>query len=311
MQTTGSSGLLPRFHLVLSALFVLLLVAPPAVALAQEVGSAAWERLRFLARELDSLSEHAAERSKEEARNDVERELADAVEDFSNEADDLEDRFDGMTIDDDEVGEELQRLANMAHRVVPIALRADRQGAPIVAHWNRVVSVLNEMTSIYRAANGLAPLPPIAAAGVQVGTYQQAPPTTIVIERQRSEGSVGTTGTPVSRTRREIRTVDIAYAVDFAREVERRADRAAVAADRAGMDSAEEALEDLRDDAREFARHWDGAVGPAGEFNDQIDDLLDSADEARRTFRLRDAPADLIREWNAITDLLLRLRDGT
>lgn len=299
------------FFAVAFALFGWIAINPIAQAQYPEryrrdtLSNASYERMRQYAHEIGELAEHANEQAQAQQggyrgfRRD--RNFLKSIDHFAERAQRFHERMDTYRTQPWKVDDEIDHLLRDARDVQRRLQRARFVDRHTAEDWNRVAQLLNQMASEYRAGMGYG----------YPGRYGDRNPNAYPGDYGHpAPGSVpdphrsGSYGDPYGGYGR---TTDIR---DLADELDERAARAASLAGRYNF-SREYAsnIQHLSEQARYFRDQIDNNQLGSSELRAQVVHLLEDAQAAQEEMRRMNVGPDLADEWNAIVQILTRMRD--
>lgn len=276
------------------------------------LSNTSYERMRQYAHEIGELAEHANEQAQAQQggyrgfRRD--RNFLKSIDHFAERAQRFHERMDAYRTQPWKVDDEIDHLLRDARDVQRRLQRARFVDRHTAEDWNRVVQLLNQMASEYRSGMGYGSRGPYGSSGPYDSRY---PGNTYPDDRGHpGSGSVpdphrsGSYGDPYGGYGR---TTDIR---ELAHELDERAARAASLAGRYNF-SREYAssIEHLSEQARFFHDQIDNNQLGGSELRAQVVHLLEDAQRAQEEMRRMNVGRDLAEEWNAIVQILTRMRD--
>jgi hypothetical protein len=261
-----------------------------------------YERMRQWAHDLGELAEHASQQARLQQgpyrgfRRDTK--FLRSINQFAYRAQRFHERMDTYQTQPWNVDDELVQLTRDAQSVQYRLRRARFVDRHTVADWNQVVSLLNQMTTEYQAGIGYRnrrsgngdyrttePYP--------TGDYRNAPPPDDDGDYRGDSGRYGNSS--------DIR--------QLAAELDQRAARASqLATGYAGYSS------DIRrfsEQARNFRDQVESNQMDRSELRNEVNQLLDDAQNAYSELRQRNVSNQVASEWDAIVQILNRMRDLT
>jgi methyl-accepting chemotaxis protein len=269
------------------------------------LSNASYERMRQYAHEIGELAEHANEQAQAQQggyrgfRRD--RNFLKSIDHFAERAQRFHERMDTYRTQPWKVDDEIDHLLRDARDVQRRLQRARFVDRHTAEDWNRVVQLLNQMASEYRTGMGYG-YPRRNGdrnPNAYPGDYGHPAPGSVP-DPHRS----GSYGDPYGGYGR---TTDIRELAD---ELDQRAARAASLAGRYNF-SREYAsnIQHLSEQARYFRDQIDNNQLGGSELRAQVVHLLEDAQAAQEEMRRMNVGPDLADEWNAIVQILTRMRD--
>lgn len=264
-----------------------------------------FERMRQYAHQLDELAQHAREQAHAQQggyrgfRRDTK--FLRSIDHFADRTDRFHERMDTYREQPWAVDDEIDHLLRDARNVQYRLRRARFVDEHTVEDWNNVVSLLNRMAAEYRTGIGYGSTGPYGnryPGNTYPGDSGRPAPGSVP-DPHRS----GSYGDPYGYGR----TTDMR---ELAHELDERAARAASLAGRYNF-SREYAsnIQHLSEQARYFHDKIDNNQLGGSELRAQVVHLLEDAQSAQDEMRRMNVGADLADEWNAIVQILTRMRD--
>jgi hypothetical protein len=262
-----------------------------------------YDRMRQYARQLDDLARDAnrqAHRSQSPYRAFFGRDtkFLREIEQFAARSRQFRVRMDTYQTRPWNVDDELAGLLQDAQDVTNRLRRARFADRATVATWNRAVSLLNQMTTEYQAGVGYRNRRPgngdyRTTDPYPTGDYRNEPPPDNNPDYRGDPGRYGN-------------STDIRQ---LAAELDQRAARASqLATGYAGYSS------DIRrfsEQARDFRDQVESNQMDRRELRNEVNQLLDDAQNAYSELRQRNVSNQVASEWDAIVQILTRMRDLT
>jgi hypothetical protein len=269
-----------------------------------------YERMRQYAHELDGLAQHAREQAHAQEggyrgfRRDTK--FLRSIDHFADRTDRFHEQMDTYQTQPWAVDDEIDHLLRDARNVQYRLRRARFVDRHTAEDWNNVVGLLNRMAAEYRAGIGYGSpdaygnrYPGNAYPGHPAPTYpgEYGHPAPGSVPDPHRPG--GTYGYGQATDLREL-----------AHELDERAARAASLAGRYNF-SGESAsnIQHLSEQARFFHDQIDNNRLGGSELRAQLVHLLEDAQSAQDEMRRMNVGPDLADEWNAIVQILTRMRD--
>jgi hypothetical protein len=269
------------------------------------LSAASYERMRQYAHEIGELAEHANEQAQAQQGGyrgfHRDRNFLKSIDHFAERAQRFHERMDNYRTQPWKVDDEIDHLLRDARDVQTRLQRARFVDRHTVEDWNRVIQLLNQMASEYRTGRGYG----------YPGRYGNRNPNAYPGDYgQPGPGSVpdphrsGSYGGPYGGYGR---TTDLR---ELAHELDERAARAASLAGRYNF-SREYAsnIQHLSEQARYFHDQIDNNQLGGSELRAQVVHLLEDAQAAQEEMRRMNVGPDLADEWNAVVQILTRMRD--
>lgn len=261
-----------------------------------------YDRIRQWARELDDVAEHANEQAQAQQagyrgfRRDTK--FLKSIDHFAERARRFRERVDSYRTQAWDVDEEIQHLIRDARNVQTRLRRARYADRHTAADWNNVIRLLNQMSTEYRAGIGSGNRYPTgdyrAEPYPNTGDYRTDPhPSTGDHHGDRSP-TYGTYGN----------STDLRQ---LAAELDQRAARASQLA--SGYSGYSSDIRHFSEQAREFRDQVETNRMSRSELRSQVNHLLEDAQTAYSELRQRSVTREVAREWDAIVQILTRMRD--
>jgi HPt (histidine-containing phosphotransfer) domain-containing protein len=265
--------------------------------------SQSYERLRQWARELDERAEHANEQAQAQQagyrgfRRDTN--FLKSIDHFAERARGFRARIETYRTSPWDVDDELQHLLRDARTVQTRLRRARFADRHTAADWNQVVNLLNQMTTEYRAGIGTSRRYPS-------GDYRNDPyPNTVPYPNSgdyrtdpypgdyRDDRGYGSYGTMTDLRQ-------------LAAELDQRAARASQLAN--GYSGYSSDITHFSEQAREFRDQVESNRMSRSELRSEVNHLLEDAQTAYSELRQRNVTRQVADEWDAIVQILNRMR---
>lgn len=264
-----------------------------------------YDRLRQWARELDDVAEHASEQAQAQQagyrgfRRDTK--FLKSIDHFAERARRFRGRVDSYRTQPWDVDEEIQHLIRDARNVQTRLRRARFADQHTAADWTNVIRLLNQMSTEYRAGIGSSNRYPTgdyrADPYPNTGDYRTDPyPNTGDHHGDRSP-TYGTYGTYGNST--DLR--------QLAAELDQRAARASQLA--SGYSGYSSDIRHFSEQARDFRNQVETNRMSRSELRSEVNHLLEDAQTAYSELRQRSVTREVAREWDAIVQILTRMRD--
>jgi len=264
--------------------------------------SQSFERMRQYAHDLDGLAQHAREQAHAQEggyrgfRRDTK--FLRSIDHFADRTDWFHEQMDTHQTQPWAVDDEIDHLLRDARNVQYRLRRARFVDRHTVEDWNNVVLLLNRMAAEYRAGIGYGSPEPYGnryPGNAYPGQYGHPAPGSVP-DPHRSGGAYGYGQATDLR--------------ELAHELDERAARAASLAGRYNF-SGESAtsIQHLSEQARFFHDQIDNNRLGGSELRAQLVHLLEDAQSAQDEMRRMNVGPDLADEWNAIVQILTRMRD--
>jgi hypothetical protein len=262
--------------------------------------SRSYERMRQYAHQLDELAQHAREQAHAQQggyrsfRRDTK--FLRSIDHFADRTDRFHEQMDTYQRQPWAVDDEIDHLIRDARNVQYRLRRARFVDQHTVEDWNNVVGLLNRMASEYRAGIGYGgrwrgnrgdqyPASPPPPGGYQE-PYANRPP-----EDYRGQGNW--------------RQGDLRQ---LAAELDERAARASQLY--GGSSGYSPELSHFSTQARNFRNLVEQSRISDSELRSQVNHLLEDAQSAQQELSNRSASREVADEWNAIVQILTRMRDS-
>jgi hypothetical protein len=270
----------------------------------RRMATQSYERLRQLAHDLGETAEHAAQQARVQQgpywgfRRDS-KFLA-SIQNFANRAQSFHERMDTYQTRPWNVDDELVQLTQDARNVQYRLRRARFVNRRTVSEWNQVINLLNQMTTEYQAGIGYRnrrgdgdyrttdPYP--------TGDYRnEPPPNAPPLDNNRDyPGDSGRYGN----------SSDIRQ---LAAELDQRAARASQLAN--GYSGYSSDVSHFSQQARDFRDRVETDQMSRSELRGEVNHLLEDAQAAYSELRQRNVSNQVAGEWDAIVQILNRMRD--
>ena len=265
--------------------------------------SGSYERMRQFAHDLDGLAQHAREQAHAQEggyrgfRRDTR--FLRSIDRFADRTDRFHERMDTYQTQPWAVDSEIDRLIRDARNVQYRLRRARFVDEHTVEDWNNAVDLLNRMATEYRTGIGYGSTGPYGdryPGNAYPGEYGHPAP-----------GSVPNPHGPSGNPYGYGQATDLR---DLAHELDERATRAASLAGRYNFRGEYASnIQHLSDQARYFHDQIDNNRIGGSELRSQLVHLLEDAQSAQEEMRRMNVGPDLADEWNAIVQILTRMRD--
>jgi len=264
---------------------------------------AAYQRMQQLAHQLEEISRHASEQSQSQQggyrgfRRDTK--FLKSIDHFADRAQRFHERMESYRTQSWNVDEEIEHLLRDARNVQKRLQRARFVDQHTIQDWNQAVSLLNRMSAEYRTGTTYASTSPYGTR-YPGETYPGG-------HDHRSPGSVpdphgsGSSYDPY-RSGRSTDMRQLAY------ELEQRAARASDLAGRYNSGYASN-IRHFSEQARHFRSQIDDNRLSASALRSQVNHLLEDAQGAHEELRRMNVSRDLAAEWDAVVQILTRMRD--
>jgi hypothetical protein len=255
------------------------------------LSSTSYDRMRRWARELDRLSDQANRQAQAEQggyrgfRRDTK--FLRSIDHFARRADQFDAKMNSYRTRPWNIGEEIEHLLRDAREVQTRISRARYANWQTRRDWDRVVYLLNQMSTEYRADIGNGPY----------GNY----PTSRYPDRRYPDDRYP--GDPSDYS-------DSTDLRQLARELDERAARASQLADRYGNRYGYSTdVRRFSDEARDFRNAVDSRHFSRSELRSRVNRLLEEAQDAHNELLRTRVSSDLAVEWDGIVQVLNRMRD--
>ena len=265
--------------------------------------SQSYERLRQWARELDDLAEHANEQAQAQQagyrgfRRDTN--FLRTIDHFAERARGFRARIETYRTSPWDVDAEIQHLIRDARNVQYRLRRARFVDRHTVEDWNQVINLLNQMTTEYRAGGGYR-------SGYPTGDYRTNPyPNTGDYRADPRTDPYPNTG-----DYRGDRNYGYGNSTDLrqlAAELDQRAARASQLAN--GYSGYSSDITHFSQQARDFRNQVESNRMSRSELRAEVNHLLEDAQSAYSELRQRNVTRQVADEWDAIVQILNRMRD--
>ena len=263
--------------------------------------SQSYDRLRQWAQQLADLAEHASEQAQAQQggyrgfRRDTN--FLRTIDHFAQQAQQFRVRIESYRTSPWDVDAEIQHLIRDARNVQARLRRARFVDRHTVDDWNQVVSLLNQMTTEYRAGGGYR-------SGSPTGDYRTDP--------YPNTGDPRTDPYPNSGDYRGDRNPNYGYGNStdlrqLAAELDQHAARASQLAN--GYSGYSSDITHFSQQARDFRNQVESNRMSRSELRAEVNHLLEDAQSAYSELRQRNVPRQVADEWDAIVQILNRMRD--
>jgi uncharacterized coiled-coil DUF342 family protein len=261
--------------------------------------NSSYDRMRQWARELDQVAQRANRQAQSQQagyrgfRRDSN--FLRSIDHFARRADQFDAKMTDYRTRPWNVDEEIQHLLRDARTVQTRISRARFVDTRTRRDWDRVISLLSQMSTEYRAA-----------AGGDYGRYRadRYPNGRYPDDRDRypdarypDDSGYGASG--------DLR--------QLAHELEQRAARISDLTSRSGYgrydDDGAEEIREFREEARDFRNRVDSNRMSRSEVRSRVNRLLEDAREAYDEIRENRYSGEVVREWESIVNVLNRMRD--
>jgi hypothetical protein len=263
--------------------------------------SRSYDRLRQWSRELDELAGHANEQAQAQQagyrgfRRDTN--FLRSIDHFAERARGFRARIETYRTQPWDVDDEIQHLLRDARTVQTRLRRARFADRHTAEDWIQVVNLLNQMTTEYRAGGGYR-------SGYPTGDYRTNPypnsgdyrtdPYSTGDYRGDRNPTYGTYGN----------STDLRQ---LAAELDQRAARASQLAN--GYSGYSSDITHFSQQARDFRDQVESDRMSRSELRSEVNHLLEDAQSAYSELRQRNVPRQVADEWDAIVQILNRMRD--
>ena len=264
--------------------------------------SQSYDRLRQWARELADLAEHASEQAQAQQggyrgfRRDTN--FLRTIDHFAQQAQQFRVRIESYRTSPWDVDAEIQHLIRDARNVQARLRRARFVDRHTVDDWNQVVSLLNQMTTEYRAGGGYR-------SGSPTGDYRTDP-----YPNTRDPRTDPYPNTGDYRGDRNPNYGNYGNSTDLrqlAAELDQHAARASQLAN--GYSGYSSDITHFSQQARDFRDQVESNRMNRSELRAEVNHLLEDAQSAYSELRQRNVPRQVADEWDAIVQILNRMRD--
>jgi methyl-accepting chemotaxis protein len=263
--------------------------------------SRSYERLRQWARELDELAGHANEQAQAQQagyrgfRRDTN--FLRSIDHFAERARGFRARIETYRTQPWDVDDEIQHLLRDARTVQTRLRRARFADRHTAEDWNQVVNLLNQMTTEYRAGGGYR-------SGYPTGDYRANP--------YPNTGDYRNDPYPTGDYRGDRNPTYGAYGTmtdlrQLAAELDQRAARASQLAN--GYSGYSSDITHFSQQARDFRDQVESNRMSRSDLRSEVNHLLEDAQSAYSELRQRNVPRQVADEWDAIVQILNRMRD--
>jgi hypothetical protein len=260
-----------------------------------------YDRMRQYARQLDELAREANRQAQSQQpgyrgfRRDTK--FLREINQFAARASQFRIRMDTYQTRPWNVDDELAGLLQDARDVERRIRRARFVNRRTIADWNRAVSLLNQMTTEYQAGIGYRNRYP-------GGETQVVVPDPGVDYRNDPDPRVGRDGRYRDEYGEYEGSTDLRQ---LAAELDQRAARASQLA--TGYTGYSSDIRRFSEQARDFRAQVESNRMSRSEMRDEVNQLLEDAESAYSELRQRNVSRQVADEWDAIVQILIRMRD--
>jgi methyl-accepting chemotaxis protein len=264
--------------------------------------SQSYDRLRQWAQQLADLAEHASEQAQAQQggyrgfRRDTN--FLRTIDHFAQQAQQFRVRIESYRTSPWDVDAEIQHLIRDARNVQARLRRARFVDRHTVDDWNQVVSLLNQMTTEYRAGGGYR-------SGSPTGDYRTDP-----YPNTRDPRTDPYPNTGDYRGDRNPNYGNYGNSTDLrqlAAELDQHAARASQLAN--GYSGYSSDITHFSQQARDFRDQVESNRMNRSDLRSEVNHLLEDAQSAYSELRQRNVPRQVADEWDAIVQILNRMRD--
>jgi methyl-accepting chemotaxis protein len=261
-----------------------------------------YEQIRQWAHDLDEVARHASEQAQARQagykgfRRDTK--FLKSIDHFADRAERFHERIDSYRTQPWDVDEEIEHLIRDARNVQTRLRRARFVDQHTAADWNQVIRLLNQMSTEYRAGIGSSNRYPTgdyrADPYPNTGDYRTDPHPNPGDHHGDRSPTYGTYGN----------STDLRQ---LAAELDQRAARASQLA--SGYSGYSSDIRHFSEQARDFRNQVETNRMSRSELRSEVNHLLEDAQTAYSELRQRNVTREVAREWDAIVQILTRMRD--